>query len=139
MVDRLLRQKNPFTRGKGSCCHTFDQLDHFTQFGAGHLFGDENNARALIIARPFFKPCHVMQKMLHEAKTAVDSLETAQIDNTAIERFNKNIERVQLLLRDKKYKAMDKLQTIIAVKERLTKQQDVFEMNFNRYGNSKGR
>lgn len=80
-----------------------------------------------------------MQKMLHEAKTAVDSLETAQIDNTAIERFNKNIERVQLLLRDKKYKAMDKLQTIIAVKERLTKQQDVFEMNFNRYGNSKGR
>jgi hypothetical protein len=80
-----------------------------------------------------------MQKMLHEAKTAVDSIETAQIDNTAIERFNKNIERVQLLLRDKKYKAMDKLQTIIAVKERLTKQQDVFEMNFNRYGNSKGR
>jgi conjugative transfer pilus assembly protein TraH len=80
-----------------------------------------------------------MQKMLHEAKTAVDSLETAQIDNTAIERFNKNIERVQLLLRDKKYKAMDKLQTIIAVKERLTKQQDVFEMNFNRYGNSRGR
>ena len=80
-----------------------------------------------------------MQKMLHEAKTAVDSLETAQIDNTAIERFNKNVERIQLLLRDKKYKAMDKLQTIIAVKERLTKQQDVFEMNFNRYGNSKGR
>jgi conjugative transfer pilus assembly protein TraH len=80
-----------------------------------------------------------MQKMLHEAKTAVDSLETAQIDNTAIERFNKNIERVQLLLRDKKYKAMDKLQTIIAVKERLTKQQDVFEMNFTRYGNSRGR
>ena len=37
-----------------------------------------------------------MQKMLHEAKTAVDSIETAQIDNTAIERFNKNIERVQL-------------------------------------------
>jgi hypothetical protein len=34
---------------------------------------------------------------------------------------------------------MDKLQTIIAVKERLTKQQDVFEMNFNRYGNSRSR
>jgi hypothetical protein len=30
--------------------------------------------------------------MLHEAKTAVDSLETAQIDNTAIEWFNKNID-----------------------------------------------
>lgn len=80
-----------------------------------------------------------MQKMLHEAKTAVGSIEAAQIDNTAIERFNDNLKNVQFLLRDKKYKAMDKLQTIIAVKERLTKQQDVFEMNFNRYGNSKGR
>ena len=80
-----------------------------------------------------------MQKMLSEAKTAVGSIEAAQIDNTAIERFNDNLKNVQFLLRDKKYKAMDKLQTIIAVKERLTKQQDVFEMNFNRYGNSKGR
>lgn len=80
-----------------------------------------------------------MQKMLHEAKTAVGSIETAQLDNTAIERFNENLKNVQLLLRDKKYKAMDKLQTIIAVKERLTKQQDVFEMNFNRYGNSRSR
>ncbi|MEM0144019.1 MAG: conjugal transfer protein TraH [Candidatus Parvarchaeum sp.] len=80
-----------------------------------------------------------MQKMLHEAKTAVGSIETAQVDNTAIERFNKNLKNVQSLLRDKKYKAMDKLQTIIAVKERLTKQQDVFEMNFTRYGNSRGR
>ena len=80
-----------------------------------------------------------MQKMLHEAKTAVGSIETAQLDNTAIERFNNNLKNVQLLLRDKKYKAMDKLQTIIAVKERLTKQQDVFEMNFNRYGSSRGK
>jgi conjugative transfer pilus assembly protein TraH len=80
-----------------------------------------------------------MQKMLHEAKTAVGSIETAQVDNTAIERFNKNLKNVQSLLRDKKYKAMDKLQTIIAVKERLTKQQDVFEMNFTRYGNSRDR
>ena len=80
-----------------------------------------------------------MQKMLHEAKTAVGSIETAQLDNTAIEKFNENLKNVQLLLRDKKYKAMDKLQTIIAVKERLTKQQDVFEMNFNRYGSSRGK
>ena len=80
-----------------------------------------------------------MQKLLQQAKTAVSSIEAAQIDNTAIERFNDNLKNVQFLLRDKKYKAMDKLQTIIAVKERLTKQQDVFEMNFNRYGNSKGR
>jgi hypothetical protein len=80
-----------------------------------------------------------MQKMLQEAKNAVGSIEAAQIDNMAIEKFNDNLKNVQFLLRDKKYKAMDKLQTIIAVKERLTKQQDVFEMNFNRYGNSKGR
>ena len=80
-----------------------------------------------------------MQKMLHEAKTAVDTLQTAQLDNTAIERFNRNIESVQLLLRDKKYHAMDKLQTIIAVKDRLLKQQDVFEMNFNRFADSRSR
>ena len=78
-----------------------------------------------------------MQKMLYEAKTAVDTIKTAQLDNTAIERFNKNIENVQLLLRDKKYHAMDKLQTIIAVKERLTKQQDVFEVGFSRFAGSR--
>ena len=80
-----------------------------------------------------------MQKMLHEAKTAVDTLQTAQLDNTSIERFNRNIETVQMLLRDKKYLAMDKLQTIIAVKERLLKQQDVFEMGFSRFADSRGR
>jgi len=80
-----------------------------------------------------------MQKMLHEAKTAVDTLQTAQLDNTSIERFNRNIENIQMLLRDKKYMAMDKLQTIIAVKERLLKQQDVFEMGFNRFADSRGR
>lgn len=39
-----------------------------------------------------------MQKMLHEAKTAfvVDTLQTAQLDNTSIERFNRNIENVQI-------------------------------------------
>lgn len=80
-----------------------------------------------------------MQKMLREAKTAVDSIKTAQLDNTAIDRFNHNIENVQLLLRDKKFHAMDKLQTIIAVKERLSKQQDIFEMNFSRFASSRGR
>ena len=51
----------------------------------------------------------------------------------------RNIETVQMLLRDKKYMAMDKLQTIIAVKERLLKQQDVFEMGFSRFADSRGR
>ena len=75
-----------------------------------------------------------MQKMLSEAKAAVDDLKTAQLDNTAIDRFNNNIKNVQEILRDKKYHAMDKLQTIISVKERLLKQQDVFEMGFSRFG-----
>jgi len=79
-----------------------------------------------------------MQKMLFEAKASVDNLQTAQLDNTAIERFNNNIKSVQEILRDKKYHAMDKLQTIIAVKERLLKQQDVFEMGFSRFGASRG-
>ena len=80
-----------------------------------------------------------MQKMLHEAKTAVDTIKTAQLDNTAIDRFNHNVENVQLFLRDKKYMAMDKLQTIIAVKERLSKQQDVFEMGFSRFSDIRSR
>lgn len=80
-----------------------------------------------------------MQKMLNEAKLAVDTLETAQLDNSSIERFNRNIESVQALLKDKKYQAMDKLQTIIAVKERLLKQQDIFEMGFSRFSASRGR
>jgi hypothetical protein len=77
-----------------------------------------------------------MRKMLLEAKTAVDELQTAQLDNTPIERFNKNIEAVQLLLRDKKYEAMKKLQMIIAVKERLTQQQKVFQLGFSRFADS---
>ena len=79
-----------------------------------------------------------MQKMLSSAKKAVDDLQTAQFDNTTIERFNNNIKNVQDLLRDKKYHAMDKLNTIVAVKERLLKQQDVFEMGFSRFGARRG-
>lgn len=78
-----------------------------------------------------------MRKMLMEAKNAVDELESAQLDNTPIERFNKNIEIVQQLLRDKKYESMKKLQVIIAVKERLTQQQKVFQMEFSRFVDSR--
>ena len=79
-----------------------------------------------------------MQKMLYEAKTAVDTLQTAQLDNTSIERFNRNVENVQVFLRDKKHNALARLQTIIVVKERLLKQQDIFEMNFHRFADSRG-
>lgn len=79
-----------------------------------------------------------MQKMLHEAKTAVDALQTAQLDNSSIERFNRNVENVQIFLRDKKHTALARLQTIIVVKERLLKQQDIFEMNFHRFADSRG-
>jgi hypothetical protein len=78
-----------------------------------------------------------MRKMLLEAKNAVDELQTAQLDNIPIERFNKNLEAVQLLLRDKKYEAMKKLQMIIAVKERLTQQQKVFQLGFSRFVDSR--
>lgn len=79
-----------------------------------------------------------MQKMLIDAKTAVDTLQTAQLDNTSIERFNRNVENVQVFLRDKKHNALARLQTIIVVKERLLKQQDIFEMNFHRFADSRG-
>jgi hypothetical protein len=77
-----------------------------------------------------------MRKMLMEAKNAVDELQTAQLDNMPIERFNKNIDIVQGQLRDKKYEAMKKLQTIIAVKERLAQQQRVFQLGFSRFADN---
>ena len=73
-----------------------------------------------------------MRKMLSEAKAAVDELQTAQIDNTPIERFNDNVKHVQGLLQDKRFNAMQKLNTIIAVKERLNQQQKVFQLGFSR-------
>lgn len=77
-----------------------------------------------------------MRKMLLEAKTAVEELQTAQLDNTPIERFSKNIESVSQQLRDKKHQAMSKLQTIIAVKERLTQQERVFRLGFSRFADN---
>jgi hypothetical protein len=74
-----------------------------------------------------------MSKMLLEAKDAVDQIKTSQLDNTPIERFNDNVQRVQVLLKDKKHLAMQKLQTIITVKERLSQQQNLFELNFSRF------
>lgn len=77
-----------------------------------------------------------MRKMLSEAKAAVDELKTAQLDNTPIERFNQNIENIQVLLRDKKYQAMNKLKVILAVKERLVQQQKVFQLGFSRFADN---
>jgi hypothetical protein len=74
-----------------------------------------------------------MRKILMDAKNAVDELQTAQLDNMPIERFNKNIQMVQAQLRDKKYEAMKKLQTIIAIKEKLAEQQRVFKLGFSRF------
>jgi conjugative transfer pilus assembly protein TraH len=77
-----------------------------------------------------------MRKMLLEAKTSVEELQTAQLDNTPIERFQKNVESVQAKLKDKKIDAMSKLQTIIAVKERLTAQERVFQLGFSRFADN---
>ena len=76
---------------------------------------------------------HFMQKMLFEARSAVDELATSQVDNTPIERFNRNIERVQELLAEKNIHAMRNLQTIISIKERLNGQLAVFQMGFTRF------
>jgi len=77
-----------------------------------------------------------MRKMLAQARDAVNELQAAQFDNTSIDRFNKNVANVQLMLRDKKYEAMKKLQTIVAVKERLSQQQKVFKLGFTRFADN---
>jgi conjugative transfer pilus assembly protein TraH len=77
-----------------------------------------------------------MRKLLMQARSAVDELGTAQIDNISIDRFNKNVEHIQNLLRDKEYSAMNKLKAIISMKERLNQQQRVFEMEFTRFNDS---
>lgn len=74
-----------------------------------------------------------MQKMLNKAKSAVEILQTAQLDNTAIDRFTQNVERVRGLLRDKRFMAFKKLQVIMQVKNRIIQQQNVFELGFTRY------
>ena len=76
---------------------------------------------------------HFMQKMLAQARDAVEELEIAQIDNTPIERFQRNAERIQKLLASKNLNAMRNLQTIISVKERLYQQERVFQMGFTRF------
>lgn len=76
---------------------------------------------------------HFMQKMLAQARDAVEELAIAQIDNTAIDRFQRNTERVQKLLAAKNLNAMRNLQTILSVKERLYQQEKVFQMGFIRF------
>lgn len=81
-----------------------------------------------------------MQKMLEQAKSAVEVLKTAQLDNTPIDRFMNNVTTAQGYLRDKRYMSMQKLLVITQVKQQLVQQQSVFELRFSRFfeGNGKG-
>jgi len=79
-----------------------------------------------------------MQKMLTTAKSSVEVLKTAQLDNTAIDKFTNNVEIVRGYLRDKRFEAFKKLQVITQVKERLSQQQGVFELGFSRFMDVRG-
>jgi hypothetical protein len=79
-----------------------------------------------------------MQKMLTTAKSSVEVLKTAQLDNTAIDKFTNNVETVRGYLRDKRFEAFKKLQVITQVKERLSQQQGVFELGFSRFMDVRG-
>ena len=80
-----------------------------------------------------------MEKMLAEAKEAVDELKTAQLDESAIQRFNRNVDNVQQILANKKDISMKKLHTIVAVKERLGSQNAVSKVNIVRTFKNIGR
>ena len=79
-----------------------------------------------------------MAQMVKQAKSAVEVLKSAQLDNTAIDRFTHNIEIVQGYLRDKRFESMQKLKVITQVKERLKQQQNVFQMGFSRFLDARG-
>lgn len=79
-----------------------------------------------------------MQKMLTQAKSSVEILKTAQLDNTAIDKFTQNVDTVRSYLRDKRFEAFKKLQVITQVKERLIQQQGVFELGFSRFMDTRG-
>ncbi|MDP5110369.1 MAG: conjugal transfer protein TraH [Rickettsiaceae bacterium] len=79
-----------------------------------------------------------MQKMLTQAKSSVEVLKTAQLDNTAIDKFTQNVDTVRSYLRDKRFEAFKKLQVITQVKERLIQQQGVFELSFSRFMDTRG-
>lgn len=100
---------------------------------------NKESAMSLIGSTEFIDVvCHdmvanFMQKMLEKARAAVDILQTAQLDNTAIERFMANIEVVRGYIRDKRYNSMQKLQMVMQVKQQLVQQEKIFKLQFSRY------
>lgn len=80
-----------------------------------------------------------MHKMVIYAKSSAESLKSAQLDNTVIDKFTNNVESVRWQLRDKRFEALKKLQIITQVKAKLVQQQEVFEMNFGRFMDMRGR
>ena len=80
-----------------------------------------------------------MQRMLNQARISVEELASAQLDNTAFKRFVSGINRVQSLLRDKRFEALKKLQVMTQIKEQIEQQKRVFKLEFSRFMDNQSR
>lgn len=104
-----------------------------------------NNAKASILNNPEFVEvvCYdvitnFMQKLLKDAKSSVDMLRRAQIDDTAMQQFSQNVEIVRAYIRDKRYGAWQKLLVITQAKAQLIQQEKAFEIGFTQFVQQRG-
>lgn len=79
-----------------------------------------------------------MQKLLRDAKSSVEMLKRAQIDDTPMQQFSQNVEVVRSYIKDKRYSAYQKLAVITQVKQQLQQQERVFELGFIQFMESRG-
>ena len=79
-----------------------------------------------------------MQKLLRDAKSSVDMLRKAQIDDTAMQQFSQNVEVVRAYIRDKRYGAWQKLLVITQAKAQLIQQEKAFEIGFTQFVQQRG-
>jgi hypothetical protein len=104
-----------------------------------------NNSDASILNNPEFVEviCYdvitnFMQKLLSDARGSVESLKRAQIDDTPMRQFSKNVDIVRNYIKDKRYSAFQKLSVITQVKQQLQQQEKVFELGFTQFMESRG-
>jgi conjugative transfer pilus assembly protein TraH len=69
-------------------------------------------------------------KMLEQAKTAVGKVQFAQLDQVAIEQFEKNVLYISRKIKDKRQASLRKLNVILAMRDRLTQDKKVFSHKF---------
>lgn len=103
------------------------------------------NSQASILNNPEFVEviCYdvitnFMQKLLRDAKSSVEMLKRAQIDDTPMQQFSQNVEVVRSYIKDKRYSAYQKLAVITQVKQQLQQQERVFELGFTQFMESRG-